>query len=63
MNNDFNIPEEHIQLASNILTTLMYWRGQNCEIPDELFIQMKAIGTSWVEIVGAVLEVNNKEVN
>jgi hypothetical protein len=59
----YNIPEEHIELASNILTTLMYWRGQDCEIPDELFIQMKAIGRAWVEAVGAVEEINNKEVN
>jgi hypothetical protein len=54
MSDDYNIPEEHIQLASNILTTLMYWRGQDREIPDEVFVQMKAIGRAWVEAVGAV---------
>ena len=55
MADDYNIPEEHIQLASNILTTLMYWRGQDREIPDEYFVQMKAIGRAWVEAHGAVV--------
>lgn len=59
MTDDYNIPEEYIQLASNILTTLMYWRGQDCEIPEEVFVQMKAIGRAWVEVVGAVENAND----